>query len=354
MSKIMGGIKLSPREITELCFEVMPLGIPVAVQGPPGSSKSSIGMSLADTFSQRTGVQHHTKVLNAALCEPTEVAGLPYVSRESGESTMEIARSYFWPDRENTIVVIEEPTKGPKLIQNALGEAILEKRVGRYQLPKNTMFYLSWNRRSDGAGDERLLSHFVNRQCLVDIEINAQEHFSYAMAKGWNAFVLAYLKQMPQKLFEDEIFQKEGRYNPENPCFPSPRSWEKVSQVMSRENLSQKVKMAAVQGLIGQGPMQEFFSWYNVSKDMPDLDLCINSPKTAPLPKEMSVMYALVVALALRSNKDTLKNILEYVRRLRREYQVLWAKSVGDRSPELVAASPDIRQWITSVSDIIQ
>jgi len=350
MSKIVPSITLSPSEVTELAWNVMPRGIALAMTGPPGCGKSSVGMNLAEVFSNRSGIPHYTSVLNASQCEPTEVVGIPYVNENK---RMEMASSWFWPENDYTIIVIEEPMKGPKLTQSALCEAIREKRVGNRKLPPHTMFYLSWNNRGDGAGDERILSHFVNRMMVVGMAIAAQDTLTNAIKHGWNPFVLAYLQKNPQKIFEEDIFKKQGRYDPENPCFPSPRSWEYTAQTMDCE-MSPKLQMAGIQGLIGQGPTTEFFAWLELNKDMPDIDVCINTPTNAPLPENMSVMYALCIALAYKTAKPTVQSILTYIKRLRREYQVLWAKSVADRNPELVATTPEIRKWIVSVSDIIQ
>jgi len=321
----------------------------VGIEGPPGGGKSALGMSIAKKLSEATGDKYNTFQINLSQHEPTDVSGIPYVK----DGRMYKALTEWWPTTPNNVIVLEEITKGPKLMQNAIGEAIHEGTVGSYKLPANTYFYLSWNRRGDGAGDEKVLSHFVNRVAYFSYRPNPSDLINYAMQAGWNPSLIAFLNQFKHLVFDEKGFKSEGmRYNAEKPVFATPRSWEKVSDVLDI-NFPSHLEMATLAGLVGAGPARELVAYKEIMADMPDVDDCINNPTKAKLPTESSVMYALSISLAYAVTKNNYSNVLKYIERMRKEFQVLWVKALQNRSPELLQATKETLELAKRLKSIV-
>lgn len=334
MAQTINRVACSPDQIKKICLEVMPMGIPVGVEGRPGTAKSATGKALAAEFSKKFGEDFKTIMFNCAYHEPTDVVGLPFV--KDGRAHMAVTD--LWPTTPNNVIVVEELTKGPKLIQNALGELMLEGSLRGYKLPANTFFFVSWNSRTDGAGDTGILSHVANRMMVLSMRVDPDGTLDYGIANNWDPLVLGFLNQNKHMVFHEETFsQNGGKFNPDRPSFPSPRSWDKVQRVVST-GLPDELEIAAVSGLVGDGACREFVAYKQLAKEIPDINLCIKSPKTAPIPKENSIMYALVLSLTYATNAKNASSICEYISRLRPEYLVLYAKSVAKARPEFFSA----------------
>ena len=304
----------------------------IGVEGPPGGGKTALGMSIADLLTETTGEKYNTFQINLSQHEPTDVSGVPYVEK----GRMRKALTDWWSTEPNNVIVLEEITKGPKLMQNAIGEAIHEGTIGSYRLPANTYFYLSWNRKGDGAGDEKVLSHLVNRLVYFNYFPRSEDLLNHAMSDGRNPVLIAFLNNFKHMIFDEKGFTNNGtRYNAEKPVFATPRSWEKVSQVLNI-GLPLDLEIPSIAGCVGEGPCRELVAYKETMKDMPDIDDCIARPTEAPLPTEPSVKYALALSLSFATTKENRENVIDYVLRLPKEFQVLWVKALSRRSPQLV------------------
>jgi hypothetical protein len=304
----------------------------IGVEGPPGGGKTALGMSIADLMSAATGEQYNTFQINLSQHEPTDVSGVPYVQN----GRMKKALTDWWPTEPNNIIVLEEITKGPKLMQNAIGEAIHEGTIGSFKLPANTYFYLSWNRKADGAGDEKVLSHFVNRLVYFNYYPRPSDLIDHMMTNAWNPVLIAFLNNFKHLIFDEKTFTNNGaRYNAEKPVFATPRSWEKVSQILNLE-LPLDLEIPTIAGCVGEGACRELVAYKEMMKDMPDIDECINRPTKAKLPTESSVKYALSLSLSFATTKENRDNVMEYITRLPKEFQVLWIKALAKRAPTII------------------
>lgn len=345
----MDKVACTPAQIKEICLEAMPLGIDIGVDGPPGVAKSATGCSLAAEFERRTGEPWKTVMFNCAYHEPTDVAGIPFVR----EGRAHFAITDIWPTTPNNIIVIEEVTKGPKLIQNALGELVHERKLRGYNLPDNTYFYFSWNRRQDGAGDAGILSHIANRMMTLHMKVDPDGFCEYAIAQKWDPMVIAYLNQNKHMVFDEKTFSSNGtKFNSDQPAFASPRSWEKAQRIVS-VGMRTELEMAALSGIIGEGPTREFIAYKELCKELPDINVCIRSPKTAPLPKDMSVMYALVLSLVYATDDKNAGNVVEYIKRMRKDFQVLWVKSLSSVAPRIFGNNKDVGSLVNAVGKSI-
>jgi hypothetical protein len=139
------------------------------------------------------------------------------------------------------------------------------------------------------------------------------------------------------------LFQFEPATNPR--AFASPRSWAFASRVFAAAppRLMQRV----VAGCVGDGPAAEFAAFVQLYRHLPDVDVVLASPSTAPVPQEPAVLYALVGALVerCRAKKALAGNFARYGMRLPDEFGMFALRDAVALDRGLVADSA-VQDWI--------
>jgi hypothetical protein len=315
-------------ELTTALTALLPTRRPVFVWGPPGVGKSSLvrqaaaalGLSLVD--------------VRATLLDPVDLRGLP---RLDGDAAVWCSPA-FLPRGGTGVVFLDELAQAPPLVQAACLQLTLDRRLGEYELPAGWSVVAASNRSEDRAGTHRLISPLLNRFVHLDLDVSAEDWQAWAVVNQVAAEVRAFLQYRP-----GQLFQFDPATNPR--AFPTPRSWQFVSDVLPRtgENLVHGV----VAGCVGDGPAAEFVGFLKLYRELPDLDAVLARPDTAPIPTEPAVLYALVGALVerCRQAKAPLIAFVTYAARLPDEFAVLALRDALAVNNKL-AGLPAVQRWI--------
>ena len=128
-------------------------------------------------------------------------------------------------------------------------------------------------------------------------------------------------------------------------AFATPRSWQFVSDAL--KHAPEDLVPAVAAGCVGEGPAAEFVAYRRLCRALPDLDACLASPASAPVPREPAVLYALSGALVERLRAETApaEAVLAYAARLPEEFALLTLRDALAVKPRL-AALPAAQSWI--------
>jgi len=178
----------------------------------------------------------------------------------------------------------------------------------------------------------------VNRFVHLDLEVSPDDWQAWAVTANVAAEVRAFLRFRPALLFE---FKPEA--NPR--AFPTPRSWQFVSDVLTATPAD--LLHAVVAECVGDGPAAEFAGFLQLFRELPDVDACLTAPATTPVPREPAVLYALVGALVERCRQGAapLANFVAYATRLPDEFAMLAVRDALALNPKL-AALPAVQTWV--------
>jgi hypothetical protein len=186
----------------------------------------------------------------------------------------------------------------------------------------------------------------LNRFVHLDLEVSEDDWQSWAVLNDIRPEVRAFLRYRPALLFQFD--PSAGARS-----FPTPRSWEFVSQVLplTPPDLLHQV----VSGCVGEGPAVEFTAFVRLFQQLPDLDAVLANPLTAQVPIEPAVLYALCGALAERCRKadsPILNSFVSYVARMPDEFGVL-AMRDGVAINHKLLSVPPAGAWLKSHRDAL-
>ena len=315
-------------DVSKALAALVPTRRPVYLWGPPGVGKSSLVRQAASQLG--VGLVD----VRATLLDPVDLRGLP---RLDGDRAVWLPPA-FLPRSGEGVLFLDELAQAAPLVQAACLQLTLDRRVGEYELPDGWSVIAASNRAEDRAGTHRLISPLLNRFVHLDLDVSPEDWQAWAVAAGVAPAVRSFLQYRPALL---ALFDPQA--NPR--AFPTPRSWQFVSDVLARTG--DDLLHPVVAGCVGDGPAAEFLGFLRLYRELPDLDQVLARPDQAPVPREPAVLYALVGALVekCRQAAAPLPAFVTYALRLPDEFALLALRDALAVNPRL-AALPAVQRWI--------
>lgn len=313
--------------------------IPSMIWGGPGVGKSQVAYEVARLLGAKLFE------LRANLFDPVDVrGGLKIVETvdENGKGTGEYRTRYGVPeDYPDTnyagpvVLFVDELPNASKATQNALLQLILDKKIGTYVLPPQTVIIAAGNRAIDRAAVNEMPTPVKNRFAHYLLEPNTDDWAAWALRKGVDPTLVGFIRFRPELLNKPD--SKEN-------AFPTPRSWEMMNRKLAQMPTDKESQVLGAASVVGDGAAGEFITYRDVESQMPDIDQILQHPGTVAVPTETSVLYATCSALAARANQQTFAAVLKYADRMQTEYQLITVKDSLSKDITL-RAHPDFRTW---------
>jgi hypothetical protein len=278
---------LSPNKAKTALRIAMQKKRPIFLWGPPGIGKSEIVAQIADTM--------NAPVIDVrlSLWEPTDIKGIPYF--DSNESKMVWGAPAELPDEamaaqhENIVLFLDEMNSAAPAVQAAAYQLILNRRVGTYKLPDNVMIVAAGNREADKGVTYRMPAPLANRFVHLEMAVNFDDWFSWAVDNRINKDVVGYLQFAKQDLYD---------FDPRSSSrsFATPRSWSFVSELLD-DGLDDNTTTDLVAGAVGEGLAVKFMAHRKVASQMPNPTDILEGKVKELKTKEISAKYSLTVSL---------------------------------------------------------
>ncbi len=253
------------------------LKLSTMIWGPPGIGKSSIVA--------QTAAAHGLGFIDLRLSQlaPTDLRGLP-VARETVSRWLP---PVFLPRDGAGILFLDEINMAPPTMQGMAQQLILDRRVGSYVVPDGWFIWAAGNRSEDRAAVFDMPAPLANRFLHVDVLPDLESFRHYALARGIDERIIAFVSFRPELLH---------RLDPQQPAWPSPRSWEMASHLY-RAGLG-------IVPAVGAATAAEFEAYVAVYADLPDLERILAGDDGAAFPGEPSMRYATTVGLTARATDE--------------------------------------------------
>lgn len=258
----------------------------IIFRGAPGIGKSSIVKQVA------TKLNIGFIDVRLAQLERCDFCGLPSVN--DGVTTWNIPD--FWPKDKNSagILFFDELTSAPPDIQVAAYSMILDRKIPNtnYELPNKWIIVAAGNRSVDRAVVKSMSSALANRFMHFTLDINTEQWTAWALHNNIHPSVIGYINYRPANLFKMENENLEMGW-------PSPRSWERVSTMISLFGNNINTLRKIVYGLIGNTVGLEFIEYYNINSQFENILEMLTNPKAKiVIPDKADRKYALCAGVA--------------------------------------------------------
>lgn len=266
---------------------------PLLIHGSPGLGKSSIVSQVC----QEKGYQFID--VRLAQMEPCDIRGLPVPNKE--QKQMDWYVNGTWPRDPNSkgVIFLDEITAADRSIQVAAYELILDRRLGTlYKVPDQWYIIAAGNNSTDRAVATTMSSALANRFTHVELDCFPPDWLRYARGSGFHPAVTGFIQFKPNYLMKMKGENLERGW-------PSPRSWERVSEICNIYNggvdeltAADSIFRKMVRGTIGVGAEIEFNAFYRIHRKFDDVYKLMLSPKAMiELPREQDQKIALISAM---------------------------------------------------------
>ena len=261
---------------------------PLFLWGPPGIGKSEL---VADIAEELGGYMID---LRLGQMEPTDIRGIPFYNKDLGK--MDWAPPIELPDEELAeqyplvVLFLDELNSAAPSVQAAAYQLILNRRIGKYALPKNVVMVAAGNRESDKGVTYRMPTPLANRFIHQEMKVDFASYQEWAVNNNIHKDVVGYLSFAKQDLYDFDA-KSASR------AFATPRSWTFVSELLEDEDSDDDTLMNLVAGTIGEGLAVKFMAHRKIAGRMPKPEDILSGKEKELNVKEVSAMYSLVISM---------------------------------------------------------
>ena len=323
------------------------------IWGAAGVGKSAVVKQAADA----AGVDFLD--VRAAQLDPTDIRGIIVPDMTKGLATWLVPewlpRNPDWAG----VIFFDELNLAPMLVQSACYQLVWDRCIGDYELPKGAMIVAAGNRKEDGAPAHNMPAPLRNRFGHIVYEPHLGDWSNWAIKAGIVSDVIAFPNWKP------EVFAPPFDSAKNENAFPSPRTWEFVSRLLSKNaqgamnyNQDNEYIRELICGCVGKGAGSEFMAFMRLRNELPDPDEII-AGRFPKVPQKADVCYSLTTTLAVRgtevnqaNRRSAYANIIKYMEKMSAEYQVLCLRLIGAKDRIVLDQVPEWKTWLKKNSKI--
>lgn len=327
----------------------------VMLWGPPGVGKSQGVRQIAEEIERQTGKEVHVTDVRLLLFNPIDLRGIP-TANEDKSLAIWLKPQIFQMDEDSDVVNIlflDEISAAPQSVQAAAYQITLDRVVGEHKLPDNCIVIAAGNRTTDKSVAYKMPKALANRLLHIEVDVNFGAWKKWAIGAGINGKVVGFLNFRQSALMQFEA-------GTENLAFPTPRSWEMVSNLLNYVNDDVDAMFSMIAGVVGAELASEFKTWVKVYKELPTME-DIFEGKTSVVPKSTDSLYALVSAMTAyaKTHMDDLKKIrnsIVYANRLPADFSVVLLKDYMYLEKDYVKTLltiPEFARWMDAKGTLL-
>ncbi len=311
---------ISPSQLkTVLTQTIIPSGISAFITGAPGIGKSDLIRSVANDLDLEV------VDVRASLLDPVDLRGLPSV----GDGVTQWNMPDFFPKEGRGIIFLDEINVAPKLVQGALYQLVLDRKLGDYEVPEGWVVIAAGNRKEDRAIVQDAGTALATRFVHLDLVPDLDDWTDWAVQddSGIATEVLAFIRFRPELLH---------KFSADEKTHPTPRTWSFVSRIFDT-NPDRALRLALYSGCVGEAAAVEFTGFLDIMERIPSIDEVLMDPDGAEVPEaqDVAVLYALTASLAKKATKDNVAKVFQYLKRLPEEFGGFAAKAMLGRDKNL-------------------
>jgi hypothetical protein len=336
---------MKPSELLEALRALIPERVPLHIWGACGVGKSQIvGHVAADLAWQFLDIR-------AVQYDPVDFRGLPRVS----SNLTEWVPPRFLPTSGEGILFLDELTAAPQMTQAACYQLVLDRKLGEYQLPEGWVVIAAGNPASERGVHFSMPRPLRNRFVHLNLEPDFEDWCKWAIRASIRPEIVAFLRFKPALLHDANATSDVN-------AWPTPRSWEMASNVLSSFGRRQKsgyfagateIEAQTLEGTIGQAATVELVAFLRLFRQLPSIDEILLHPEGAPLPTEPSAQIAIATALGRVLTDYSIGKGMQYLDRMPTEMRVLAVRDAAARN-RAITHTPEFVRFGVEHAEVLQ
>ena len=329
---------------------------PMLVFGAPGVGKSDQIRAAADEDDLVIDIR-----LNSL--EAIDMRGLPIIQKDENKNPVAVVwvRPEFLPGERGIvvdgrtykkgIVFLDELNTAQPSVQNPALQLVLDRRIGKHELPRSWYICAAANRAEDRAHTYPLSAALLDRFAIYDYAPDHVTWTKWAMQNDVHPDVIGYISFSPSSLLSPRKDEYSASANPRSWCYVSKRL--KVGQ----NGASQ------IRACVGS-QASEFCAYLKVCAGLPNIARLVEGKETfVENRKEISVAYAVANAVATHllghdNPEKVLPNCVNVVKGISPEPASLFFRRVMLSAPQKLKTAlfhcKEVAEWIKENNDILQ
>lgn len=212
--------------------------------------------------------------------EPGDFA-IPFVDTENKKVELYLTDRIPLDDVPTLIFFDELPNADPR-VQVAIYQMVLDRNLAGHPLHDNTYIMAAGNSIEDNCNVNEMSAALADRFTHLKLIADVQEWILWAQNKGLASEVITFLRVKP------EFFSgNQNQVNTDQMIFPTPRSWEAVSQFFTNPVAkgNRHLLKTLVAGRIGKAATASFFGVLEELDCLPEIEKLFNAKNEAELLK---------------------------------------------------------------------
>ena len=294
----------------------------VMLWGAPGVGKSDAVKQIAKEIEENTGKKVAVTDIRLILFNPIDLRGIP-VANEDRTLAVWLKPKIFEMDGGEDVINIlfmDEISAAPPSVQAAAYQIALDRTIGEHKLPENCIVIAAGNRTTDKSVAYKMPKALANRLMHFEVQASFEAWKKWAVERGINEKVLAFLS-----FRQDYLFGFEG--SGDDVAFATPRTWEMVSYILNNVCADIPSAYPFIAGLIGTGMASEFQTWDKVWGDLPPVERIFEG-EYYPIPKSTDALYALISSMVshariFKDDEEKMANSIRYANGLPADFSAV-------------------------------
>lgn len=309
--------------------------VPMLV-GSPGCGKSQIVHQIA--------ADYKLKVIDVRLaqCDPTDICGFPTIKGNKAGyvpmDTFPVEGDKIPEGYNGWLIFLDEFSSASPAVQAASYKLVLDRMVGNHPLHKNVAIVCAGNLETDNAIVQPMSTALQSRLVHMELVVDAKEWSDWAATAGIDHRITSYINFKPGSLYTFQPDHTDSTY-------ASPRTWEFASRILQVAEVDSPHLLPMLAGTVSEGVAREFLMFCKHFANLPSVASILQSPELIPVPHEPSILYALTGALSHNASMDNFDSMMEFIKRLPLEFQVVCLRETVRRNKAILGHKA-AQKWI--------
>lgn len=299
-------------QLSEVCVKYLKANVNLLITSSPGLGKTAkIKQAVEETLGW------DLLFLHGVICDPTDVKGFPFVSKDGKSATFLPAgvMHQLVTATKPTVLFIDDVGQSPQSVQAATMQVIWDRIIGDHKIPDCVRFILASNRRQDKAGVGGILSTLTDRCVPIEVTPDHEDWITeYAIPNNVDHRIVSFIKKTMGESFYE--FKAASDFTKS----PTARGWELVDKTL-KADFNPGVRKVCLAGCIGEPRAVEFEAHLRVCDNLPNYEDILDDPDAVEMPGGPScshILYALamVLARAVLANDSRFESAFRWAERM--------------------------------------